>query len=485
MSNKEIDLSDMSYAKAGVSIKEQNRVNAEVMRRLALLGMKPEGLFGGAVNISRFRDQPFLDITGGTLETVVCEPKAAGHDLVHSIMEQVTGKPIGVLDYVALEVMKGDLVPDFVEGVALASSQHSTLVLGGESAEMKDTYQSGVFDAFVHVLSLGKEGGLDISPFIQGMERPLLVASTDGTGTKTKIVRNPEDIICHGLNDIGAQGVRPAAFALYISGNVPRRELDAIDSDANAISAYLGIHKFPSLITVKPEFYLRGEVDIAGTVVGFVDQDKIIKGASVVPGDVIIGIGVDGLMTNGYSLARKVRERLLKAAQEVQELFSYFNVQRSFREDLQKVVDRELSLPHRPMTDVLFGIGDNQGVLDRYAGLVKGMAHITGGGQPDNIPRMVPPAFKAVVQKNVLPVPTFMSACKSLGLPEEELYATFNMGPGFTLTVAEDVAQCMVDYITKQFSYSIQGYVRRSAIIGRIEERKSDEPRFMFADELK
>ncbi len=470
---KDLDFSKETYAGAGVSIKTQNMVNKEVAERLKKVGFKAEGLFGGAVDISDFRGQKdiYLSIAGASL----CSPNKnfieAGKETAEAAFFNIKGKPIGVLDYIASLDM-GNFVADFVEGVAKTSLEKKCAVLGGESAQMKDTYKEGKVDSFVHVLTIGKDfSGCELSDLIENMKQPLLVASTDGTGTKTKIIRNPEDVIYHGFNDIGAQGAKPIAFALYVAGNVPIKEIYEIVEKAKRISENLGVKQLEPLVIVKEDTYLRGEVDIAGTAIGIVDKKYLITGSNIIPGDAILGVGVDGLMTNGFTIARRLRDRLVK--KEIAESYDA-----PVKELNGKSLTYELSRPHRPMTDILFGYDNIEGVLSKFQ--IKGMAHITGGGQPDNIPRMVPDDCKAVVTKDVLPVPPLMQLFRKYGLTEKELFHDFNMGVGYALIVSKRDAPKVARYINDNFRTRIEGVDRIAALIGSIEARKKSEPKFQF-----
>jgi phosphoribosylformylglycinamidine cyclo-ligase len=303
------------------------------------------------------------------------------------------------------------------------------------------TYKDNYLEAFVHVISIGGSKGYNIKPLINYMEEPMLVASTDGTGTKTKIVRNPADLIYHGFNDISAQGVKPIAFSLYISGNLPHSDLEGIDRLAAILAEKENVVKLPSKLKVEYA-YFPNEVDIAGTVIGLIDKKDIINGSNVIPGDKIIGIQVDGLMTNGYTLARKLCDKFVNDG-----------IVSSLKEPMDelngKSLEFELSRPHRPMVDILFGYDNVEGVLSKYKGQVKGMAHITGGGQPDNIPRMLPDNCKAVIHKRILEVPLLMRLFHTYGISEEELYNTFNMGIGFVLVVAKDFANAVAAKLRK------------------------------------
>jgi phosphoribosylformylglycinamidine cyclo-ligase len=273
------------------------------------------------------------------------------------------------------------------------------------------------------------------------------------------------------MNDVAVQGVRPIGFALYISGNAFWDRLIEIENKAEVVAARYGLKKFPSMMAIKQDVYMPNEVDIAATVVGIIDQRDIITGSRVQPGNCIIGIGTDGYMTNGCSMVRRFASGLL--AQGI--IASYDEPMK----DLEgRTLDYEMRRPHRPMVDILFGDARAEGVLSKYD--ILGMAHITGGAQPDNIIRMVPDNLKAVVKREVLPVPPLMQLMRQYGVKDDELWNTFNMGVMFTMTVDSNHAQPIVDYVNDTFRYRVDGVDRKAAIIGRIEQRNQLEPKFQW-----
>jgi phosphoribosylformylglycinamidine cyclo-ligase len=302
---------------------------------------------------------------------------------------------------------------------------------------------------------------------IDKKDEPMLVATTDGTGTKTKIVKNPEDILYHGFNDLSAVGVKPIAFMLYIAGNCKEETLEEISKKAHEISQKTGVAILDSTCRFN-DHYLPGEVDIAGTVIGVADRDELITGKDVAPGDAVIGIATDGLMTNGYSLARRLCYEMIK---------------NGYVKDMNEPIDllggeslyQALSKPHRRMDDILFGTDKTPGVLTKFPLAVKGTAHITGGGLEDNSVRMIPDGCKLVYQNFGIQMPPIMKLFYKYGLPEEEMFKTFNMGVGFTLTVESEKADRIVDHINKHFRNKISGFDRKAAKIGTIEKR---EPKF-------
>jgi phosphoribosylformylglycinamidine cyclo-ligase len=485
---------NITYEGAGVSRSDKESVDREIVRILTGLGMKPTGLFAGSIDVSSFKGKGnlFLDINGASLAGPLSDMIDAGKHVARAAFWNCRRSPIGVLDYFASASMNPTVIGGFVKGVgnfvALQDvnrklhpvegeqepvEKQRLAVIGGETAQMLETYYAGMFDSFVHVLSLSRKRSefsvLNIADLVNGMEHPMLMVSTDGTGTKTKIVRDPADIIHHGFSDVSVQGAVPILFALYIAGNTSKQELHEIDRRANCLADLLGVAKAPSLIEVKEDVYLPGEVDIAGTVVGIVDKKDMITGAGVQEGHKIIGIASDGLMTNGYTLARDRVRRLMDKGVVVG--WDY-----PVAELGGNSLEYELSRPHVFYADILFGDREREGVLSAFKGAVKGMAHITGGGQPGNIPRMIPRGLKAVVQKDVLPVPPIMQYLIEHGADREDAYNNaFNMGVGLTLTASPLEAGSIRRYINDNFRYALDGIERRAAIIGEIRKADGEE----------
>ena len=457
------DISEINYSDAGVSLIAQNEVNARIKEELQKLGLNAEGLFGGAVDITHLIGQKSVPIG------VVCSsifkhgtPEEDGINITEKVFDRIEKgiTPIALLDYYASPGMDVNEVPAFVRGVAIEGLEHKVPLIGGESAQMPGTYKKRKRDAYVHLIYHGNHQGttIDIADLIRDMERPLLCASTDGTGTKTRIVRNPEDIIYHGGNDLGAIGVRPVAFALYVAGNAPIKELEAIVEKSQTICTTLGITALDPTIELKPEEYAADQVDIAGTVIGVIDEKDMITGKDLEVRDVIIGFATDCLMTNGYSLARKYLEMIDES--RVGGL-------------TKREIIKELSKPHTPYTDILFGNKDYEGILSKFEGKIKATAHITGGGQRDNIIRMVPKGLWPYVQKQVFPLPPiveyFRDHAEDVGKAMRNMYETFNMGVGFTVTVSPEIAAEAVEYVNDNFRHSVEGVDRQAAIIGKIK----------------
>lgn len=258
---------------------------------------------------------------------------------------------------------------------------------------------------------------------------PVLVASADGVGTKLKVAflsgRHDTvgaDLVNHCVNDILVQGARPLFFLDYLatgrlSPDVAEQVVAGLARACREnLCALLG-----GETAEMPGFYAAGEYDLAGFIVGVVERDRLIDGHGLRPGDLLIGLASTGLHTNGYSLARQIAfDRLgLKVDSHVAEL--------------RATIGDALLAPHRSYLKVI------EPLLDVAA--VKGLAHITGGGMTDNLPRILPEGISARIRRDAWPVPPLFSFLQRAGqVPIDDLYRTFNMGIGMIVACApEDV----------------------------------------------
>ncbi len=452
----------LTYADAGVSIKAQNKVNEKIKASLNELGLKSDGQFGGAIGVSE-TESTHIGISCASMDVSIdssISSLESGKGTLKKALENMPfgAEPIASLDYIAGPNMD-DSVVKFATGVAIGSIENGVPIVGGESAQMPGSYLPKGKDVFVHLIHRGRASTntIDIAPYIEGMEQPLLVASTDGTGTKTDIVRQAIDITAHGSNDISAVGAKPIAAAFYVAGNVSDGELMQIAKDAAYTCDDLGISCLDIYVEHKPDVYAPGKVDIAGTLIGVVDAENLITGENVVEGNVIVGLATDGIMTNGYSLARKVKDKQLADCRPEE------------KEQLENDIITELSRPHVIYRDILFGADEKEGIFTKFNGKINATAHITGGGQKDNIERMVPGGLCAEVEKGVLHYPKIIDYMKPY-VDDDDLFEAFNMGVGFTVTVDESVADEVVKYVNDNFRYALDGVDRQAAIIGQIKE---------------
>jgi len=268
---------------------------------------------------------------------------------------------------------------------------------------------------------IGSFGGMFDGAF-PNLAQPVLVASADGVGTKLKIafatgVHNTvgRDLVNHCVNDILVQGARPLFFLDYVATGKLSPEVVAsvVEGVANGCREN-GCVLLGGETAEMPGFYGVGEYDIAGFIVGVVDRSKVIDGKTIAAGDVLLALPSAGLHTNGYSLARKL----------------FFEVA-GYRPDtylpeLGMTAGEALLQPHASYLRPL------EGLLDR--GVIKGLAHITGGGLIDNIPRILPEGAAVKIEKGSWPVLPVFELFRGLGnVSEFEMNRTFNMGVGMVI----------------------------------------------------
>ena len=254
---------------------------------------------------------------------------------------------------------------------------------------------------------------------------PVLVASADGVGTKLKLAfltgRHDSvacDLVNHCVNDVLTQGAQPLFFLDYISlGKMDPAVVEQLVEGIARGCAENGCALLGGETAEMPELYAPGEYDLAGFIVGLVDRSRILGGSNCRLGDVLLGLGSDGLHTNGYSLARKVllEEAKLKLEQ--------------FLPELDETVGDALLRPHRSyLRSVRSLLGDPR---------LKALAHITGGGIPGNLPRVLPASLRAGVQVGSWPEPPLFGELRRRGrISEEEMRRTFNLGLGMIAVVA-------------------------------------------------
>ena len=275
---------------------------------------------------------------------------------------------------------------------------------------------------------IGSFGGMFRADFGQTKE-PVLVSSADGVGTKLRVafmtgIHNSVgyDLVCHCVNDILVQGARPLFFLDYIAAGklVPETVASVIEGLARGCTE-AGCALIGGETAEMPGFYADGEYDVAGFVVGVVARARIIDGSSIRPGDVMIGLPSVGLHTNGYSLARKL-------------FFEIAGFRADTRVDeLGCTASEELLKPHRSYLGAIGGLLES--------GVIKGLAHITGGGLLENIPRILPEGTAAEIAAGSWPVlPVFDVLARLGNVPEREMYRTFNMGIGMVVVVGAEQA---------------------------------------------
>ena len=294
-----------------------------------------------------------------------------------------------------------------------------------------ENIKKGVQSTFTtNVLTgLGGFGSLyDLKSIIDDYENPVLVQSIDGVGTKAIIARKLRkfntigvDLLSACANDILAMGARPLTFLDYIAND--KLKPDIIEEMVNGmVDACLdtGVSLVGGETAEMPDTYLSGEHDLVGVITGVVEKNKIITGQAIHPSDVVLGLQSSGLHTNGYSLARKLFFEI-----------GGYDVNDTIPE-LEKSVGLALLEPHINYTNNIFSL------LDKDIE-VKGLAHITGGGLIENIPRILPDGCCVEIHKGSWPAVPIFNVMQSIGnVDENEMYHAFNMGIGMIIIAAPD-----------------------------------------------
>ena len=282
---------------------------------------------------------------------------------------------------------------------------------------------------------VGSFGGAFSAAAVKAMDDPVLVASTDGVGTKVELAARlgryrgvGADIVNHCIDDVLVQGARPLFFLDYVASSKLRAEqvAEVVTGMAEACEV-AGCALLGGETAEMPGVYADGAFDIAGTLVGVVDRANLLPSGVLVAGDVLLGVGSNGPHTNGYSLLRKLFDWLPMDATPA-----------GFDASLGVTLLRS----HRNYLPVLDKV--------LQSGRVKALAHITGGGLPENLPRVLPGGIDAHVQLGSWPMPALFRLVRevAVGMPTEELYRTLNMGIGMVVVCAAedaDAVQAMID----------------------------------------
>ncbi len=301
------------------------------------------------------------------------------------------------------------------------------IAAGHEATRLMKTAVQATFGPEV-LSEVGSFGGLYSALALKEMASPVLVASTDGVGTKTRVaaIMNRwdtigQDIVNHCLNDILVQGAQPLFFLDYVAASAldPQKIAEVVGGAAQACRK-AGCALLGGETAEMPGVYQPGELDLVGTMVGVVEQARVINGRSIQAGDIILGLPSSGLHTNGYTLARTVLANL---------------DWHSIHPALGQTPGEALLAVHRAyLTEIrrLWAAGVE----------IRGLAHITGGGLIDNPPRIFPDGLGAKLHQGSWPLPPIFSLIQQLGgIPEAEMHHVFNMGLGMLIVVAPDQAE--------------------------------------------
>ena len=302
---------------------------------------------------------------------------------------------------------------------------------------------------------LGDLGGFGaLVEISQKYRHPVLVSGTDGVGTKLKLAFEWDlhdtvgiDLVAMSVNDILVQGAEPLFFLDYFAcGKLDVERATAVIKGIAAGCEQSGCALIGGETAEMPGMYPDGEYDLAGFAVGVVEKEQVINGRSIVAGDVVLGLASNGIHSNGYSLVRKIIER----AQP--ELDAEFNQGKTLRQ--------AIIAPTRLYVKPILA------ALKQFT--IKGMAHITGGGISENVPRILPENTVAAIDSQSWPLPKLFQWLQQAGNVEiQEMYRTFNCGIGMVLVVNAEDADAIQKFLQQQGETVYQ--------IGRIRTRQGDE----------
>ena len=281
---------------------------------------------------------------------------------------------------------------------------------------------------------IGSFGGLFDASALKQMDHPVLVASTDGIGTKVKLAASlgryqglGHDIVNHCINDILVQGAHPLFFMDYFASAKlePGRTAEVVTGIAEACKE-AGMALLGGETAEMPGIYQSNEFDVAGTIVGVVERDRILPRSNLLAGDLLLGFPSSGPHTNGYSLIRKVFEG---------------DDTDSSMPELGGSLSDILLAPHRSYLNLLYP----------HLHHLKALAHITGGGFIENIPRILPDNLSAVLHLNSWDVPPLWKMIQKKGaIPTDEMYRVFNMGIGMIAIVERSAASAFQASVPEQ-----------------------------------
>lgn len=310
-------------------------------------------------------------------------------------------------------------------------------------AHVQSTYHPGVLGG------IGGFGGMVSLRAVKDMDDPVMVAGTDGVGTKLKLAflldRHDTvgiDAVAMCVNDIACQGAAPLYFLDYIAtGRLEPEKVAQIVKGVAEGCRQCGAALIGGETAEMPDFYPEGEYDIAGFAAGVVDRKNIIDGSRIAAGDVLVGLTSSGVHSNGFSLVRKL------CVKDTYRLCQY-------ADELGMTVGEALLTPTRIYVNPLLETAKKVEI--------KGLSHITGGGFIENIPRMLPKGLRARIVRDAWEVPPIFRMLQSWGqIEERDMFNTFNMGIGMVAAVAEKDADAFRSSMER---YGVAGY-----FIGRVE----------------
>jgi phosphoribosylformylglycinamidine cyclo-ligase len=296
---------------------------------------------------------------------------------------------------------------------------------------VRKTFTKGV------LCDIGKFGGFFRFNY-KDYKNPVLISSVDGVGTKLKIASLLKkydtvgiDLVNHCVNDILVHGAKPLFFLDYIA--MAKAEPNVVVDIVKGLTTACKLERCALIggeTAQMPDIYEEGDFDLVGLIVGVVEKNEIIDGRDIKIGDKIIGLPSNGLHTNGYTLVRKLFFEKKK-----------YRVN-DFIPELKTTLGRELLKPHKSYSKIIFKL------IRKFT--IKGIAHITGGGFLDNIPRILPKDVSVIIKKDTWRILPIFNLVRRLGnLDDLEMFRTFNMGIGMVLVVSDKESSKIISYLNK------------------------------------
>jgi len=305
---------------------------------------------------------------------------------------------------------------------------------------IRKTYNNSV------LTDIGLFGGLYSLPKSKSKQQ-ILVSSIDGVGTKTKVAQLMGqheiigyDVVSHCVNDILAQGARPLFFLDYIgTGKLNNRICLQLIKGMTKACREVGCCLVGGETAQMPDVYVKDEYDLVGCIIGIVEKNKIIDGSRIKKGDLLVGIDSNGLHTNGFTLARKI-------------LLNKYKVN-TYVKSLKSTIGKSLLKPHKNYSNDILKLAKRINI--------SGIAHITGGGLLDNIPRILPKNLGVCIDQSTWKVPSIFKLIQTTGkVPQNDMYRTFNMGIG------------MVLIINKKYKNIALKTIKKTRVIGEVSNKK-------------
>ena len=332
-------------------------------------------------------------------------------------------------------------------GVSIDANNDMVRRIQGSIKSTKDHHVIDSVNGFAGLFSIGR--------LRRQFKDAVLVACSDGVGSKVLLAAKAGkwdtvgiDLVAMNVNDMATCGAEPLFFLDYVAlnKNIPERTAAIVAGVAKGCRL-AGCALLGGETAEMPDVYGEGDFDLAGFAVGIIERKYLITGEQIRPGDSIIGLSSSGIHSNGFSLVRKV-------------FFEAHNYKLSSRiKGLRFSLGSELLRPTRiyiqPILELL-----------RKRRIVLGLAHITGGGLPGNVPRILPPGCQALIRKKAWKVPPIFNIMQSLGVSDSEMYRTFNMGIGMVIVARRDNSRAIIEHFKRR---KINSFV-----IGKIvsEERR-------------